>query len=99
MLADHLGIGLQSLQVRVQAQCDVRGCLHVQRGVPVGFQSLHCSVQLQPMGVVAEDKLQMLLAAAEGSCVVLQTLRSGVTVQTEFAALDAAPTQAATPAH
>ncbi len=99
MLADHLGIGLQSLQVRVQAECDVRGCLHVQRGVPVGFQRLHCSVQLQPMGAVAEDKLQMLLAAAEGSCVVLQTLRSGVTVQTEFAALDAAPAQVPAPAH
>lgn len=95
MLAEHLGIRLASLQVTVRAECDVRGCLLVERGVPVGFQRMHCSVHLRPEGNVEEDKMQMLLAAAENSCVVLQTLRSGVTVQTELEAVETVPADAA----
>ena len=92
ILAEHLDIGLESLQVKVSAEVDVRGCLLVERGVPVGFQHMRCSVRLRPSGEVKADKLQMLLGAAESSCVVLQTLRSGVKVQTEFEPADAAPT-------
>jgi uncharacterized OsmC-like protein len=95
MLAEHLGVGLQSIQVTVTAECDVRGCLLVARGVPVGFQRMHCSVRLQPRGKVDEEDWQMLLTAAENSCVVLQTLRGGVTVQTEIAAVAAVPADAA----
>ena len=90
MIAEHLGVGLEFLQVTVTGECDVRGCLLVERGVPVGFQRMHCSVQLRPRGDVREDTLRMLLAAAENSCVVLQTLRGGVTVQTAFEAVPAA---------
>lgn len=95
MLAEHLGIRLVSLQVTVRAECDVRGCLLVQRGVPVGFQRMHCSVRLRPEGNVEGDQMQMLLAAAENSCVVLQTLRGGVTVQTALEAAEPAATEAA----
>ena len=98
MIADHLDIRLESLQVTVTAECDVRGCLLVERGVPVGFQRMHCSVRLRPSGDVEEEKLQMLLAAAENSCVVLQTLRSGVTVQTEFEAVYAVEANTVAPA-
>ena len=89
MLADHLGIRLQSLEVKVEAECDVRGCLLVERSVPVGFQEMRCSVRLQPEGEVEPGRLQMLLSAAEGSCVVLQTLRHGVTVTTQVDNADA----------
>lgn len=82
MLADHLGIRLASLEVEVKAECDVRGCLLVARAVPVGFQRMHCRVRLQPEGEVDAEQLQMLVAAAENSCVVLQTLRNGVAVET-----------------
>jgi len=89
MLADHLGIRLQSLEVKVEAECDVRGCLLVERSVPVGFQKMRCSVRLQPEGRVDPERLQMLLGAAEASCVVLQTLRNGVTVTTQVDSADA----------
>jgi uncharacterized OsmC-like protein len=96
MMAEHLGIQLESLEVNVGAECDVRGCLLVERGVPVGFQRMHCGVRLRACGDVDEEKLQMLVAAAEGSCVVLQTLRHGVAVQTESDAADAAAPNTAT---
>ena len=86
MLADHLGIRLESLEVKVDAECDVRGCLLVERTVPVGFQRMRCRVRLQPKDDVDEETVQMLVAAAEKSCVVLQTLRNGVTVQAEIQA-------------
>jgi uncharacterized OsmC-like protein len=89
MLADHLGVRLQSLEVKVEAECDVRGCLLVERSVPVGFQKIRCSVRLQPEGEVEAERLQMLLGAAENSCVVLQTLRNGVTVTAQIDNADA----------
>ena len=84
MFADHLGIPLQSVEVKVEAECDVRGCLLVERSVPVGFQKMRCSVRLQPEGHVEAERLQMLLSAAESSCVVLQTLRNGVAISTQI---------------
>jgi uncharacterized OsmC-like protein len=86
MLADHLGIELAFIEVTVDAECDVRGCLLVDPTVPVGFQRMHCRVQLQPMHDADDEAIRMLLAAAERSCVVLQTLRNGVTVETEIGA-------------
>ena len=81
MVAEHLGIGLESLQVTVESECDVRGCLHVERAVPVGFQRMRCHVRLQPWAGMDDKQMRMLLAATEQSCVVLQTLRNGVEVQ------------------
>jgi uncharacterized OsmC-like protein len=83
MIADHLGIRLESLEVKVDAECDVRGCLLVERTVPVGFQRMRCGVRLQTKDNIGEETIRMLLAAAEHSCVVMQTLRNGVAVQTQ----------------
>ncbi len=84
MIADHVGVPLASLQVKVAAECDVRGCLMVDPAVPVGFQRLHCSVRIAPDGDVDRNDLHGLLAAAEKCCVVMRTLRGGVTVLTEL---------------
>lgn len=83
ILAEHLGIRLTSLEVKVDAECDVRGCLLVDPAVPVGFQRMLCRVRLQSDDA-DDEKLQMLVAAAENSCVVFQTLRNGVTVQAQL---------------
>src|SRR5262252_6537042 len=95
MIAEHLDIRLASLDVAVDAQCDVRGCLLVDAAVPVGFQSMSCRVRMKPEGSIDPERLQMLLAAAEKSCVVLQTLRSGVSVQTHIEKSDPATLTAA----
>jgi uncharacterized OsmC-like protein len=90
MIADHRGIRLETLEVKVTAECDVRGCLRVEGAVPVGFQRMRCGVRLQTVDHVDEDTIKMLLAAAEHSCVVMQTLRSGIAVQTQVETSDAA---------
>jgi uncharacterized OsmC-like protein len=83
MIADHRGVRLEFLEVKVTAECDVRGCLLIESTVPVGFQRMHCSVRLQTKENVDQNTIRMLVAAAEQSCVVMQTLRSGVAVQME----------------
>jgi len=85
MVADRLGVAIQSLNVTVEADVDVRGCLMVDPTVPVGFQQMRCRVDLQPGAEVDAEKVQMLLAAAERCCVVMQTLRNGVAVDTRSA--------------
>ena len=85
MIANRLGIQIQSLKVAVEADVDVRGALLVDPSVPVGFQKLRCRVDLQPGAEVDAAKTQILLAAAERCCIVLQTLRNGVAVDTKMA--------------
>lgn len=81
MIADRLGVRVARLEVGVEADVDVRGTLLVDRAVPVGFQEMRCAIDLE----VAEDTppslVEKLLAAAEHSCVNLQTLRAGVSVK------------------
>lgn len=85
IIADRLEVQIQSLKVEVEGEVDVRGTLMVDPGVPVGFQRMRCRVDLQPGADVDAGKVQMLLAAAEHCCVVLQTLRNGVLVETRLA--------------
>ena len=86
IIAQRLGVGLSSLEVDVTADADVRGTLMVAREVPVGFQSMRCQVNLQAAEGTEPRVLERLLAAAEQSCVNLQTLRSGVPVTTSISA-------------
>ncbi len=97
MIADHLGIRLDSLEVKVDAECDVRGCLFMERAVPVGFQRIRCSVKLQTKEPVDEETIKRLIAAAEHSCVVMQTLRNGVVVETQVETIGAAAATASAP--
>lgn len=84
IIADRLEVPVARLEVSVQAEVDARGTLLVDRNVPVGFQKMNCEVRLEPAANVPIEKVKMLLAAAEYSCVVLQTLRSGVQVQMQL---------------
>lgn len=84
MIADRLEIPIAFLEVDVQAEVDVRGTLLVDREVPVGFQRMKCRVRLEPKINLPSDKIKMLIAAAEHSCVILQTLRKGVPVQIQL---------------
>jgi uncharacterized OsmC-like protein len=85
IIADRLEVQIQSLKVEVEGEVDVRGTLLVDPGVPVGFQQMRCRVDLQPGANADAGKVQMLLAATERCCVVLQTLRKGVPVETRLA--------------
>ncbi len=84
IIAGRLSVPLTSLEVDVTGNVDVRGTLMVDRQVPVGFQKLHCRVNLQAAPGTDPQILQRLLQAAESCCVNLQTLKSGVPVETTF---------------
>lgn len=84
MVANILGVDLESLVVEVSGEVDLRGTMAVDPQVFVGFQAMSCHVRLRAKEGTDPVLLQRLHAAAERSCVVLQTLRRGVSVQTAF---------------
>ncbi len=84
MVANLLGVELIALEVRVKASADVRGAMAVQKGVPVGFQSITCDVDLKAKEGTPPEMLEKLRIAAERCCVVQQTLRHPPPVQTTF---------------
>ena len=84
IIAGRLQLTLTSLEVAVTAEVDVRGTLVVDRLVPVGFQKMRCRVNLEAARGTDPKLVEKLCAAAEHSCVNLQTLRSGLAVETSF---------------
>jgi uncharacterized OsmC-like protein len=84
MIANLLGVQITSLVVEVSGQVDLRGTLTVDTSVPVGFRSMRCQTHLGVVDDTDKRTIQLLLTAAERSCVVLDTLRKGVQVESEF---------------
>lgn len=79
----RLGVPLESVSVAVKGEVDVRGALAVDADVPVGFQLLRCRVDIKAGSDVPAAALERLVGAAERACIVLNTLRHGVTVVVE----------------
>lgn len=82
IIADRLGVKIQFLEVAVIADVDVRGTLMVDRKVQVGFQQMRCRIDIRTDNQTDPKLMEKLISAAEHSCVNLQTLREGVSVQT-----------------
>lgn len=97
VVANALGVGLQSLAVEVEGDVDVRGALHVSAEVPVAFQRFRVSVRLRATPGTDADRLERVLQTAEHSCVVMQTLRAATPVEVSYdvAVLDASERVAA----
>ena len=91
MVAAAMGIELESLEVEAIGEMDLRGTLGMDRAVPVGFSSIRCETRVGVKDDGRPERARRLLENAERYCVVLNTLRAGVQVQSTFAlALDAA---------
>lgn len=84
LIANRFGINLEKLEIDVSANVDLRGTLVVDRKVPVGFQSMECEVNIKGKKGTDPNLIKKLMKAAEYSCVVIQTLRSGVPVETSI---------------
>ena len=80
IIANRLHIELLMLEVTVEAHVDVRGTLLIDRTVPVGFQKIDVVVRIDAAGDVEPRKIDILLKAAEHSCVVIQTLRKSTDI-------------------
>lgn len=84
MIASRMGVMLEEIEVKARAVADVRGCLNVDPDVPVGFQRIDIDVNLRIKNGADPAQVGMLTSAAERSCVVLQTLRGDLPVETRF---------------
>lgn len=76
IIANRFGLPIKRLSVTVDASVDVRGTLRVSRDVLVGFSHVDIKVDLVPAVPINKDKIEMLVKAAEASCVVLQTIKN-----------------------
>jgi uncharacterized OsmC-like protein len=84
MVANLLGVQLEFLEVSVSGDVDVRGTMMIDRTVPIGFQAMRCNVQMRVKAGTDPRLVGKLKAAAEQSCVVLQTLRAPPRIETQF---------------
>jgi hypothetical protein len=73
LLLTALEIPIRSGRLRAEGDLDFRGTLGVAKEVPVGFQAIRLSVELDTDA--APEQLERLLSLTERYCVVLQTLR------------------------
>lgn len=77
-VATSMGLRIQSAQVEALGTMDFRGTLAVDRSVPIGLTSVIVTISLQ--SDEDDDRLNKLIQLTERYCVVLQTLKSGVSV-------------------
>jgi uncharacterized OsmC-like protein len=83
IIASRLGVKLTALRVDVEANIDVRGTLRVDDAIPVGFQNITMRVDIAAEDQVTDQMLDIILTAAEYSCVVVQTLRNAPEITIE----------------
>jgi uncharacterized OsmC-like protein len=79
-VATALDIPVRGGTVQVEGDLDFRGTLGVSKEVPVGFQTIRVTLDLDTDA--SKDQLDTLLKLTERYCVVLQTIRSATVVQT-----------------
>jgi uncharacterized OsmC-like protein len=79
MISNRLNIQLSETRVIASARVDVRGTLMIDRSVPVGFQSMHLDVVVVSLDP-NQKIMNILLRAAEESCIIYQTLKQGIQI-------------------
>ncbi|KAL2432816.1 hypothetical protein ABEF95_013445 [Exophiala dermatitidis] len=88
-VATSMGIAINDGSVKVEGDLDFRGTMGIKdadgNAVPVGFKKIRLFVSID-VGDSDEDKAKVgkLIELSERYCVVLQTLRAGVQVETSL---------------
>ena len=77
-----LDIPLESAAVTAEGDIDFRGTLGVAKDAPVGFAQIRLAFQVATDA--PDDKLARLLALTERYCVVYQTLKGGLPIDTRM---------------
>jgi uncharacterized OsmC-like protein len=85
MVAANLGIELTKVEVVVEGDWDPRGTLAMGQEFAVGLTAIRCRTTVGLAGGVDEERAARLLRSAERYCVVLNTLRGGLDVSSDFA--------------
>ncbi len=81
-VATALGITVRSGVVRAEGDLDFRGTLGVSKEVPVGFQRIRLSFELD--ADASEEQKAKLLQLTERYCVVLQTLSKSPEISASY---------------
>lgn len=89
MVAAAMGIQLEELEVEATGDLDLRGTLGMDREVPIGFSGIRCQTRVRIKDDGRPERAKRLLENAERYCVVLNTLRGGVPVDSSFTLLPA----------
>lgn len=84
MVAANMGIDLEELEISVEADWDPRGTLAMGEQFPVGITAIRAHTRVAVAGDQREERARRLLRSAERYCVVLQTLRAGVPIESSF---------------
>ncbi len=79
-VATAFGIPIRSGQLRAEGDLDFRGTLGVTKDVPVGFKEIRLEIILDTSATA--EQIDKLVELTERYCVVLQTLRAPINVQT-----------------
>lgn len=82
VIADRVGFRFTHLSVQVRSEVDVRGTLCLDASVPVGFQRLSVDIEYEVPAGTNERAVRLALQMTEQCCVVFQTLKNGVAVDT-----------------
>jgi uncharacterized OsmC-like protein len=90
MVAASMGIELEKIDVHVEADWDPRGTLAF-TGIPIGLTAIRCSTHVTVSGDARGERAERFLRSAEKYCVVLDTLRQGVPVESSFEVVNASP--------
>ncbi len=83
MVAASMSIELEKLDIHVEGDWDARGP-HAFTGAPIGHTAIRCNTHVPIRGDERGERAERLLRSAEKYCVVLDTLRSGVPVESTF---------------
>ena len=84
MVAAAMGIDLEEVAITATARADLRGTLAMSKEVPVGMTGIDCQVRIKVRDDGRGERARRLLENAEKYCIVLNTLRNGVEVNTDF---------------
>lgn len=81
MVANASGLPVDSVNVTVEGDLDLRGTLGVSRHAPVGFQSIRVNYDVKGSDLT-EKQIGDLKKRAEAFCVVMQTLVAPPAIET-----------------
>jgi uncharacterized OsmC-like protein len=83
MVATAMGIPTKHIEVKVEGELDLRGTLGISKEVPVGFETIRVSFEIDAPDATAEQ-LDRLREKTEQYCVVMQTLAHPPVLQVDW---------------
>jgi uncharacterized OsmC-like protein len=81
-VATAIGVQVEGGTIKAEGDLDFKGTLGVSKEVPVGFKNIRLQFLLR--SDASEEQMATLKKLTERYCVVYQTLRKGVPVDTSF---------------